>query len=136
MLRLYRYTTQQAAEKSIYSIVFFGYYGTFRCYNRLFNFTSVFQRCRIRYFIRNNCRNYGIYFNRRTFTDGTWIWKKQSHYYRRHTRYGNNSAQLTFISINFTQYINNSYFKKNIYYNSLKRKILYYKIQIGECCEL
>ena len=79
-----------------------------------FNFTSVFQRCRIRYFIRNNRRNYGIYFNRRTFTDGTWIWKKQSHYYRRHTRYGNNSAQLTFISINFTQYINNSYFKKYI----------------------
>lgn len=38
--------------------------------------------------------------------------KKQSYYYRRHTRDGNNSAQLTFVSINFTQYINNSYFKK------------------------
>ena len=29
-----------------------------------------------------------------------------------------------------------SFILKNIYYNSLKRKILYYKIQIGECYEL
>ncbi|RHO99502.1 zinc transporter ZupT, partial [Firmicutes bacterium AF36-3BH] len=59
----------------------------------------------IRYFIRNNCRNYGILFG---IIAGIMVFisieellpmareyeKKQSHYYRRHTRYGNNSAQL------------------------------------------